>query len=631
MITRWKVSNFKSIREETDLVLAPLTIFAGANSSGKSTFIQSVLLVAQTLAHKVGSRPVVLNGAFASLGQFDDLKSNGSKSDQITIKCTCQPISDEDSRTQKTEPYATRHRLLEEIKKVACEISFGTDPSSSQRDLLQIQPRLFTTLLSCVFRDEETSSQDANISISYSNEPSCKKDSNEKTDDQLDKDLHYDVNLDEDSMDEIKERYTSAKPIGCRFQHFLPQQIICDIDRIREDAIHITRALQYFPRRVTRRRMRTNRINTLSNEIIDILRDVLQGVINLDDLLKEKLKQKSLFGEDFKSITLQEWNTLIQKLSIKDRQEVRRKFLECDNLPDRIYEAIKNSGIYKSSSHKTLVQLPDQIIEASMYLDNFFSSHFRYLGPLRDSPKLLYPIAPVYEPDDIGLQGENTASVLETHKRRKVTYIPSSSFKSSNINPVTKTEMLEKAVTNWLEYLGVASSVRSKDRGKLGHELKVKTFNSDGVHDLTHVGVGVSQVLPILVMCLLSDRDSTLVFEQPELHLHPKVQTLLGDFFFSMALCNKQCIVETHSEYLINRMRFRIAATSSENKLADKIKIYFVEKTSQGSSFREVVVNEYGAISDWPEGFFDQSQKQSEELLRAATMKRKNGRRNTDS
>jgi AAA15 family ATPase/GTPase len=85
MITEWKVSNFKSIREETELSLGPLTIFAGANSSGKSTFIQSILLVAQTLANKVSSRSVVSNGAFTSLGQFDDLKSNDSEANQITI------------------------------------------------------------------------------------------------------------------------------------------------------------------------------------------------------------------------------------------------------------------------------------------------------------------------------------------------------------------------------------------------------------------------------------------------------------------------------------------------------------------------------------------------------------------
>ena len=144
------------------------------------------------------------------------------------------------------------------------------------------------------------------------------------------------------------------------------------------------------------------------------------------------------------------------------------------------------------------------------------------------------------------------------------------------------------------------------------------------------MGVGVSQVLPILVMCLLADTDSILVFEQPELHLHPKVQTLLGDFFLSMALSNKQCIVETHSEYFIDRLRFRIAAALPGKELNSLTKIYFVEKPSQTSAFREVMINEYGAISDWPEGFFDQSQQQAEEILRAAAMKRKASRSKGD-
>jgi len=121
----------------------------------------------------------------------------------------------------------------------------------------------------------------------------------------------------------------------------------------------------------------------------------------------------------------------------------------------------------------------------------------------------------------------------------------------------------------------------------------------------------------------LADTDSTLVFEQPELHLHPKVQTLLGDFFLSMALCNKQCIVETHSEYFIDRLRFRIAAATSENELNSLTKIYFVEKPSLCSSFREVVINEYGAIPHWPDDFFDQSQKQAEEILLAALNKKR--------
>ena len=96
-----KLKTLSQFDRETELEFAPLTIFAGANSSGKSTFIQSILLFAQSLAHKVSSRPIVLNGSFASLGQFDDLKSNDSVIDRIEIKCTCSPILEQEHSDQR--------------------------------------------------------------------------------------------------------------------------------------------------------------------------------------------------------------------------------------------------------------------------------------------------------------------------------------------------------------------------------------------------------------------------------------------------------------------------------------------------------------------------------------------------
>jgi predicted ATPase len=255
----------------------------------------------------------------------------------------------------------------------------------------------------------------------------------------------------------------------------------------------------------------------------------------------------------------------------------------------------------------------------------YFSQSVKYLGPLRDEPKALYPLGNSADPFDIGLKGENTAAVLDLHKARFVRFIPPTAFTEPAIpSDAAITRTLQAATSEWLRYLGVAESVDSQDRGKLGHELKVRIDQTAGDQDLTHVGVGVSQVLPILVMCLLAEPDTALLFEQPELHLHPKVQTLLGDFFLSMALMKKQCIIETHSEYLINRLRFRAAAAAPEKSVADQMTIYFVEKKDGRSQFRSVVVNDYGAIQDWPEGFFDQSQREAEETLKAAVKKRRN-------
>ncbi len=82
-----------------------------------------------------------------------------------------------------------------------------------------------------------------------------------------------------------------------------------------------------------------------------------------------------------------------------------------------------------------------------------------------------------------------------------------------------------------MKYLDIADMVNTSDEGKFGYGLKVRVEGGAMPHDLTHVGVGVSQVLPIVVMCLLANRDTTIVLEQPELHLNPKVQTRLADFF----------------------------------------------------------------------------------------------------
>ena len=640
MITKWKVFNFKSIREETELDLGPLTIFAGANSSGKSTFIQSVLLVAQTLAHKVGSRSVVLNGALTSLGQFDDLKSNGGEADQIIIKCTCRPLPDQEAAMPGRSQFTARRAIYygpqaNQLQEIACEISFDADPSSSERDLFQIQPRLFATQLSCVSRDEDNVDQSADISIHHSTKAITEiegADGASEIDDQLRASLAYAVELDENSMTEVKEEFRSAKPIGCMLRHFLPDRIIYGIDTIEEDANAIAMALQYDGRRAIGLRRRLGREIVLSEEIIAVLRAILEGTVDFDKTFMDKPRQESLFGSESETLTFRAWYERVRDLPRDQRLKVQHALREREDFFDRIHGAMKAATGEKSETRAFVeARRPRLITEATWYLDNLFASSLKYLGPLRDTPKPLYPLAPAADPHDVGLRGEHTASILELHKNKKISYIPSANFKDPGIDRKTVTRTLEAAVTDWLQYLGVASSIKSRDQGKLGHELKVGLSNSDNTHDLTHVGVGVSQVLPILVMCLLADRDSTLVFEQPELHLHPKVQTLLGDFFLSMALCNKQCIVETHSEYFIDRLRFRIAAAPPEKELNSQAKIYFVEKPTQASSFREVVINEYGAISDWPEGFFDQSQQQAEEILRAAAMKRKAGRRNKDA
>ena len=255
------------------------------------------------------------------------------------------------------------------------------------------------------------------------------------------------------------------------------------------------------------------------------------------------------------------------------------------------------------------------------YIENFFKRNLKYLGPLRDEPKPVYQLSTTSDPRDVGFKGENTAAVLDIHKNTIIEYLPTSNFKENGFLKKSQKVTLTEAVADWLNYMGVAGNVKTFDKGKLGHELKVSTPGINSYHDLTHVGVGVSQVLPILVLSLISEPGSTLIFEQPELHLHPKVQTRLADFFVSQAILKKQCIVETHSEYLINRLRYQ-AVLSADDDLSKDILMYFVEKPELHSIFNKITVNKFGVIKEWPDGFFDESERIAASLLRASIQKK---------
>lgn len=133
------------------------------------------------------------------------------------------------------------------------------------------------------------------------------------------------------------------------------------------------------------------------------------------------------------------------------------------------------------------------------------------------------------------------------------------------------------------------------------------------------VGIGISQVLPVLVNALGS-KNKLLTIEQPELHLHPSLQAELGDVFINSALgdAQNQIIIETHSEHLILRLMRRIRETQDGTLpegvpriTPEDVAILFVEPTEQGSMVRQIRLDEEGQLIDaWPGGFFEEGFKE---------------------
>jgi predicted ATPase len=638
MIKSWTLEHFKSVYERTTLEFAPLTIFAGANSSGKSTLIQSLLLTTQTLQNTVYSRPVILNGHIVRLGAFDDIASNSHENDLVKIGFELVPFGIEStSRPFYPRTYypIPQSRQLSSVSSFECYFTFSARGSDLGREIRQLQPIV-----------EECSVKAHSIEAGKTHEDEVLLKRTQKTgrerilahfnvpDSQIEtlEPALFEYELVKPTVFKPPTRSyygvvpKTGKPIGVSLEHFLPGRVQLLYNTVEEQK-EVLRSVLMTGEATLLNDIDVNfeqeDFNDFRTIVIAILEELYTDLTTDADLAttnKVSSFGTANLGHNITALKATFTKEQLRRVLTLPYPPIRRLISQrFSDKPTEVIKAIR--GKRMADYNIAFSQLPDLPGIGVAQIRAFFSRTVKYLGPLRDEPKPVYPLAGAVDPKDIGFRGENTAAVLEVHRNTTVSYVPSANVDGTPEESVIEGSLAD-AVLDWLEYLGVASDVRTFDKGKLGHELKVAAYRGDDLHDLTHVGVGVSQVLPILVLSLLAEVGSTLIFEQPELHLHPRVQTRLADFFVSMRMLHKQCIVETHSEYLINRLRYR-ATVSEGNTVSNNVIMYFVEKELGHSTYRPIRINRFGVIEDWPKGFFDENEENAAEILRAAMEKRK--------
>jgi len=166
---------------------------------------------------------------------------------------------------------------------------------------------------------------------------------------------------------------------------------------------------------------------------------------------------------------------------------------------------------------------------------------------------------------------------------------------------VGKASEYQQLVSN-LRGIGLANNVQSNQLPGGRYELLVNSKKGGVTASLNDVGFGISQFLPIAVADVQLDKGSTLLVEQPEIHLHPEIQANLANYFTRQANENaKNYLIETHSEYLLNR--FRALITKGELKEED-IAIYYIQNDGQKAVVHDLKFTPDGQIHNAPEDFF---------------------------
>lgn len=342
---------------------------------------------------------------------------------------------------------------------------------------------------------------------------------------------------------------------------------------------------------------------------------------NFDEVLNKIAMEKAIsFGLCFNYLgTIQNFNVKIDKnktgiIEVKslnvtnitkgvsiDTQRVSSNYL---------VKYLENNNLVIKPKEKSIdriryfFELPFRIFNEKSIDDNLFNLEYNikrlfenmtYIGPLRQKPQRRGYEWTGSKHSHFGVSGENTFDAIITSTKQNEKY----TSKFFNF-----TGHLAEIVCKWLIEFGMADDFRIEviSEVKQLYQVNVKTKGATNWVDICDVGFGVSQILPIIALCYYAPQGSIIIIEQPEIHLHPKVQSGLGDLLIDAANSRGiQFIIESHSEHLLTRIQRRIAEEKIDGK---EVKINFCNLVGGESVLEELKVNDFGEISNWPENFF---------------------------
>lgn len=578
LTTAWSITNFKSVeRAKVSLRAGQLTILTGTNSIGKSSLLQSILMLCQSM-NNYGTE-LVLNGALARLGVPEDIVRDGCDSCQIGLDYGI----------------ATGRRNDERKIDVSCDISLRPTRSGQQNS-------------------ELTGLDLAGLRIAFDNGEEFVLTSTglNKADINTCSELFHHPRFDDQDLTILKATATGRARLTRTYVAFHGLQPMA-VARLRTESVAYKAFCSDLKNYISSG-LRTSGAGREETRYLMALRRELmpdeQGSARMPAQLAARRDMKKL-SDKLEKLGQNELDELVDKVA---RGLATRSPHIVRGIDDRVvyFELDQDDENSSIDSMSLLVGALGGL--AGAFAD--LSMRVGYIGPLRDDPRVISPLTEETGSNlPIGAKGERAAAVLLSKYAVEGRYGLPHDMK---VHAMT----LGDAVNAWAQYLGVADTVHASNKQKLGVSINVSAGSAE--RDLTQVGVGASQAIPILVGVLEASRGSVIIIEQPELHLHPSAQAKLADFLL-FARPDVTILVETHSEALITRLRRRVVEKEANSK---RINIQFFEKDGPdgGVVGRVLRIDGYGNLNEWPTGFMDAVQEDSRIIMKAAIAKRKEER-----
>lgn len=585
----WRLQNFKSAKD-TSVDLAPLTVVVGANSAGKSTLLQSIRVAAQAASSESEFFP--LNGEQIRVGTFEETRFFGAKEtdDPIQMGGEFHLGSPDyyDAPATYARPYGPSVRRRPRRSRDIAE-----DTVLDWQVVLRGAPRgqsAATNVVGVNASAKVASEPQASLRAEASESPSPVSSFGHQAQ------YGGEIDTPDESIPLVDLNVVGGFPRSYIYAQPLASLLFETWYDVRQEAMY-ARLRRNQALREERATKSDEAAATDVRETADtILADLRQVLIDLpDEILRSPTAQHSIYLRTRELYSSQRRN--------QDTNWTPAQFAE-------IYELVTHELALDDREGPRISGLPEILADAVEEAREFLATRVQHLGPLRMDPQVVYHSSPASHPGFIGAKGEYSASVLETSGTTPVQDCP-------RIPGTPHSRMtLQQAVNRWSTYLGVGDAFSTTDKGRLGLQLSVRQPGVNLDLDLTSVGTGVSQILPVLVMCLQAPPGSLLLVEQPELHLNPGVQQRLADFLLAVVATGRQLIVETHSDYLVTRLRRR-TAEDPDGPTRDRIALVFAERHEGATTYSAVKPAADGSMTNWPRGFFDEAADDSKALLEA--------------